>query len=270
MKQLPHPVRIGLPILIGCLAIGWGQTPIAPAPMFEVASIKPNTDLTQQQSGLRRVPGGGLNATNVTVRFLIAFAYDIRDHQLSGGPAWLDTDRWDVLAKPSSDAAAAEPGSNFDAASTERLRLRMRTLLADRFQLVVHRETKEAPIYALVVAKGGPKLEVWKDGGSTQLFGHAGGMEAHKVTMKMLAETLLARNVGRTVVDRTGLTGEYNFTLTYAPDPPKAPGDSSNSADLTGSSMIDAIREQLGLRLVPQKGPVEVLIVDRAEKASVN
>jgi uncharacterized protein (TIGR03435 family) len=251
------------------LSVGAAQSP---APSFEVASIKPNTEVGQPQSGLRRLPGGGMNATNVTLRFLITFAYDIRDHQLSGGPAWLDTDHWDVAAKPSAKDAAADKDFASDP-NADRLKLRMQSLLTGRFKLAFHRETKEMPVYALVLGKGAPKLELWKEGPGTQILGEQGGITCKKVSMKRFADMVLSRVLGRTVIDKTGLTGEYNFTLRLTPDAPPKPDPSDAAApppDQAATMFSNAVQEQLGLKIEAQKGPVEVLVIDHVERASAN
>src|SRR5258708_2896331 len=119
-------------------------------PVFEVASIKPNHSHNGRVM-INRPDAGRLVTENTPLRMLITFAYDIRDSQLTGGPGWLDTDRWDIVAKPETEVPATPEGF-------ETMRKMMQALLAERFQLVVHKESKQMPIYAIVVAKGGPKL----------------------------------------------------------------------------------------------------------------
>jgi uncharacterized protein (TIGR03435 family) len=267
-------------VLIGMAALVVGavqaQTePAAGTPLeFEVASIKPNESMSGGMS-LNRVPGGGFNCSNVTLRMLITFAYDIRDHQLSGGPGWIDTDRYDITARLDHDSAAAEP-QGFSDASSARLRARVRALLADRFKLAVRSETKEMPVYALVVAKNGPHLEEWKTGVGPQIRGQAGLLTCKKVSMKMFAERVLAQRLGRAVLDKTGLGGDFDFEVKYAEEgPPAKPGvDPAGGApaasEPSGPTFLIAMQEQLGLKLESQKGPVEFFIVTHAEKASAN
>ena len=143
------------------------------------------------------------------------------------------------------------------------IRLKMRSLLADRFQLVVHNETRQLPIYALVVAKGGPHLTPSSSEGLT-IHNQKGRVECKKVTMKQFAENSLTYRMGRTVVDKTGLTGEYDFDFTYAENQ-AVPSPDSDLPDF-----LTALRQRLGLRLESQQGPVDVTVIDRAEKASAN
>jgi len=246
--------------LIGCLLVC-----AAHAQTFEVAAIKPNTDLTQHQSGIGLGNAGTITVTNVSLRFLIAFAYEVRDYQVTGGPKWIDSDRWDIVAKPSAEEAAAEPVKP-DKSSTDHMRIRLRALLADRFQVVVHPETKEMPIYALKVGKDGPKLETAKAESGAHMYRNGEGIEAGKATMKMFAD-LLSNMLGRPVVEKTGLTGEYDFKFKL--EPPAA-ADANAPTDLAGAVLIDAVREQLGMKLEATKGPVQVFTVEHAEKASAN
>jgi len=227
---------------------------------FEVASVKPNTSLSTD-SNFNRMPGGGISAINVTLRDLITFAYDIRDYQLSGGPNWLGKDRYDLVAKSNHDDPAG-PQAPFEEAF-RLIRLKMRALLADRFKLAIHTETREMPVYALVIAKNGPQLEESKSQDLT-IHGQTGHLVCKKISMKAFAERALSNRMGRTVVDKTGLSGEFDFEVKYLEDRGAA------SSDASGPDFLTAMQEQLGLKLEPQKGPVEVTVVDRAEKASAN
>lgn len=221
-------------------------------------------------SGLNRGLGGTMTATNVTLRFLVAFAYDVRDFQLTGGPKWLDAERYDVVARLDHDAAAAEAKPSSENAIN--LRLRLRALLADRFQLVVHSETREMPIATLVVAKNGPHLEESKSDG-VQIWGQMGLLTCKKVSMKMFAERVLSQRLGRSVPDKTGIDGDFDFKVQYVEETQsKSGGDAppAASTDGSGPTFLTAMQEQLGLKLDSQKGPVEFIIVDRAEKASAN
>jgi uncharacterized protein (TIGR03435 family) len=142
--------------------------------------------------------------------------------------------------------------------------LMLQTLLEDRFQRKVHLETKELPIYALVVAKNGTKVHAIKDEGDTEIGGGDGHQfTARQVSMQVFAGAL-ARQFGSPVLDMTGLTGVYDITLDYAHD------DSAAADNGPGPSIFTALQEQLGLKLEPRKGPVEVLVVDRAERPSQN
>jgi uncharacterized protein (TIGR03435 family) len=231
-------------------------------PKFEVASIKPNATLSTNMS-INQAPGGQLNCTNVTLRLLITFAYDVRDYQILDAPGWTGTDRYDVLAKPSASEAATEPLHRWEASPA--LRQRTQALLADRFGLKVHTETKEMPVYALRVAKGGPKLQATQTEIGPQMSWNDRQITCKKVTMKRFAEGLLAARMERYVLDETGLTGEYDFKMTFASehDPPK-------DGDPDAPSFLTALQEQLGLRLVPTKGTAPFLVIDHAERPSAN
>lgn len=237
---------------------------------FEVASIKPSNP-DAKGSSIQFLPGGGLKMMNVPLRAMITFAYDVRDFQVSGGSGWVGNERFDVMAK--ADRAAAEapddPAKMTDQqrkTNRDQITERLRALLADRFQLVVHKETKEQPIYALLVSKNGAKLkEASATTGPRQgMSMNRGRMEGFAAPMEMLSNTL-SNTVGRPVVDKTGLTGKYDFVLEWTPDM-AATGDSAP----VGPTIFTALQEQLGLRLESQKGPVENLVIDRAEKSSEN
>ena len=177
----------------------------APKPLeFEVAVIKP-TGPDAQGSRLMMGPGGGLDVSNMPVRALITFAYNVRDFQLSGGPGWVSADRYEVTAKIDSSAGPApDPRTLTDQqreSRTEQMRERLRSLLADRFKLAVHRETREAPVYALSVAKNGPKIEEAKEIGARQgLNMNRGRLQGFAAPMPMFA-TVLSQTVGRTKRD---------------------------------------------------------------------
>jgi len=236
---------------------------------FDVASIKPNLSGVEGGS-IRLTPGGRLVARNASLRQLISAADDVRDFQLFGGPPWMASDRFDIEAK-----AAGDPDQ-------DRISLMLQALLADRFRLTVHREKRELPIYRLTVAKGGSKLQPSKADQCTPMIPppaqfdpatlrpcggfntNVGMMLGGSVSAARLAAAL-SRTLGRTVVDETSLGGSYDVSLHWTPD--EAPPAVDNSAD---PSLFTALQEQLGLRLESAKGPVEVLIVDRAEKPSEN
>jgi uncharacterized protein (TIGR03435 family) len=233
---------------------------------FEVASVKPNSTLDQNVS-INRTQGGGLDAVNVSVRMLITFAYRIRDQQLSGAPGWLDTDRYDIHAKtPVGEPAATD---FFDTTAAERVRLRTRALLTDRFKLVLRSETREMPVYVLTLAKNGPKpaLKRWQPGDEPgpQNIGRVNSFTAKKVSMRAFAEGYLSTRMDRVVLDQTGLSGDFNFKLEFVPDQA-----GRGATDLTGPSFLDAFGEQLGLRMEPRKSPVKVLVIDHVERPTAN
>jgi uncharacterized protein (TIGR03435 family) len=276
-----HRTIAGMALVVMASVGLWGQ---AAAPLtFEVASIKP---AAQDARGtmIRMMPGGALTVTNATLRLLVTVAYDVRDFQISGGPGWVGSERYDVNAKAESSASSEsvpeDPRNMTDAqrkTNQEQMRQRLQALLADRFQLTIHRETKEAPVYALVVAKNGPKLQESKEGGPRLMMGR-GQLNGQGALMEMLAN-VLSGQLGRPVLDKTGLQGKYDFKLEFTPDPGQGaepfgglgPGpDAPPPPDPNGPSIFAAIQEQLGLRLESTKGPVEMIVIDRVEKSSEN
>ncbi len=260
-------------------------------PVFDVAAIKPNKSANNMVR-LMFSPNG-FDGTNVTLQMLVRVAYDVEDNQISGGPAWLNSDHYDINAKMDSATADALHKLSEDQGKLERQRM-LQALLADRFKLTVQHETKELSMYALVVAKSGPKLQEAKPDDTypngvkgPDGVGRPGMMRMGRgeVTGQGLPMTALAKllttQLGRTVVDKTGLTGKYDFKLQWTPDESegamfKGPGTgpqgtaSPPASDTSGPSIFTAIQEQLGLKLESQKGPVEVLVIDRVEKPSEN
>jgi bla regulator protein blaR1 len=262
------------PILFGVAsgpAMQAQSQPAAPAapPAFEVASVKPNSS-GDRNTMFQITPGGRFHCSNVSPQMLIIMAYDLKPNQLTGGPNWLDSTKYDITAK-------AEGPEDPD-----RLKQMMQTLLADRFKLAFHRETKDLPIYELVTAKNGPKLKASAGDAAQhqqQFFRMGrGSMDMQHVTLANFADHL-SRLVGRNVYDRTGIAGTYDIKLEWTPDesesqmfkgPPDGAGPPPPSPDTTGPSLADALQEQLGLRLVAGKGPVEIVVIDHIEKASEN
>ncbi|HVO97030.1 MAG TPA: TIGR03435 family protein [Bryobacteraceae bacterium] len=222
---------------------------------FEVASIHPSAPQApgQMEIGMS-IDQGMLRATGMTAKFLIEQAYDVRDFQVVGGPSWIGSQQYDINAKIEGNP------------TSEQMRTMMQSLLADRFQLQVHREKKEMPCYALVVAKGGSKLKApeadadgkHKDGRMSMSRGSFTGQGLPVQAIAHAVEQVL----GRAVIDKTGLTGNFDFKLEWTPDEARTDGD--------GASIFTALQEQLGLKLESTKGPVEIVVVDRLEKPSEN
>jgi uncharacterized protein (TIGR03435 family) len=181
---------------------------------------------------------------------LLQLAFDVKGFQIAGGPGWLDAARYDIVA------TTGKPGDIDD----RELRPMLQALLADRFALKFHRETRELTVYSLAVAKNGPKLTAHQGAGNSSSSSSSGYMSATKATMTMLASRL-ERQLGRTVADHTGLAGEYDYRLSWVPD---------QAADSMGPSIFTALEEQLGLRLDSAKGPVEIIVIESAEKPSAN
>ena len=251
-----------LPLLLAGVVYGQDKPPRL---TFEVASIKPSKP-GGRGGGIKPMAAGqGYIASGATVRLMISLMYRIPAPRVTGGPGWLDTDLWEVQAKADK------------AYSVDDLHVMYQNLLADEFKLKFHKENKEGSVYALTVDKSGMKMKV---NDSPQNFeipigGAPGGITVGKrVAMDYLCYWLgLAplRNDGRPVIDKTGLTGNYDFTLKFMPELP--PGvDRSNIPQelLDRPSIFDALRDQLGLKLEAQKGPVEYYIIDSVEKPAGN
>ena len=314
-------VCAGLMISTFWAAFGQGK---AESATFEVASVKP---AEPQSAGMIRIrmsggPGtpdpGQLTYTNVSLKNILMNAYAVKGYQLSG-PKWLDSERFDVTAKIPMGA------------TKEQFRLMLQNLLAERFKLALHHETKELPMYALVVGKGGPKLKESVDDDATAASGAAPpplppppGSDGGPVRMKIGANgmpqlppgmgkngmmmmmmngnggprmhlvgngqpvsallDMLANQLGRPVVDETGLKAKYDITLDFAPDRLEGPmgmmhppppehdgalgggGPMASASDMGGPTIFTALQEQLGLKLEQRKGPVDLLVIDRLEK----
>lgn len=270
----------GLGFLLAGLVFAQSSTPLA----FEVASIKPSAPHARGMS--LQMTAAGIRTTNTPVRMLITFAYDIRDFQLAGGPAWVGTERFDVIAKSERTADDASPSADIRKMTdsqrtrfTAEMRERVKALLAERFQLAIHRENREGSIYALAVAKGGSKLELAGESpeGPQGIRMGRGQLTGAVAPLAILAN-VLSSQLGHPVVDKTGLAGKYNFKLEWSPSPEEngAPGDPSKmtdtviSADPSGPSIFTALQEQLGLKLESQKGPIETIVIDRVEKPTQN
>jgi uncharacterized protein (TIGR03435 family) len=222
---------------------------------LEVASVKPSGNSTAE-SNVDSVRGR-LTATDITVKELICLAYSVKDYQIARAPRWIDNERFHIEAKSTS----GQSNSLGDAKSL------VRELLADRFQLTTHRESKELPVYRLVVARGGPKLPPHNDTG-TRTRGGCGRLVGRRVTADVIA-TILSGQLERGVLNRTGLAGEYDILIDFIPD--SGPCRVMPNGDPTGlPSLYTALQEQLGLKLESANGPVEILVIDRVERPSGN
>lgn len=243
------------------------------AQSFEVASIKPNAANDHRvQIGFQ--PGGRFVATGITVRLLIAQAFNIRDFQISGGPGWMASDRFDINAKAEAGTERIPP---------DKLRPMLKALLVERFQLKFRAETKESPTYALVAGKGGPKLtksEIQGEGPRTQMRMGRGQVSAKGIPMAMFANQL-SNHVGRHVEDKTGLAGNYDVDLTWTPEPgqgfglfggaaPPPPPNAVAGAGGDGPTIFTALQEQLGLKLESSRGQVPVVVIESISKPSEN
>ena len=271
-------------VVINTLALVWGftlpglgtmvqaQPQAPPAWRFEVASIKPNKSgpPTVGPNGLlttpfRLAPGGLFTGTNVTLVEVLSFL-DIKANQVQGGPAWIYSERFDIIAR--ADPAAGEVKGWTDGGQ-EQWKQMIRGLLEDRFKLKVHRETKDVPGLVLLAGKDSPKLQEYKSGPRGALQpGPSRAMTFRGVPVSTLAGYL--SGILRTpVMDRTGMSGLFDFTLApyqFAP----APIDGAPDSALTFADLVRTAVEQLGLRLENARVPIEMAIIDQAEKPSEN
>jgi len=251
---------------------------------FEVASVKHNTS-GDTDGMLRQLPGGRMVATNMPARQIVLFAYNIAGYQLIGAPSWLRTERYDMAAKmdgnPAIELVRGDNGGN-------PMQLALRALLEDRFKLKTHRETREMDIYALVMARPGggpgPNLKPTVQdcaaaasaqrgqappppGSNAPFCGVQGG--PGRIRLGGLPSSAFVQAFtgpsGRYVIDRTGLTGSWDFELTFAVQG-RAAGPDAAAADPNTSDFFTALQEQLGMKLEPTKGPVEVLVIDSVDR----
>jgi len=239
----------------------------ATAPAFDVATIKPTPP--DAKSG-RYIMMQGTNrfvAKYYTLKLMIAAAYDLSPKVISGGPTWADNDHFDIVALTPGEKQPSRP---------EQMAM-LRTLLSDRFKLSFHRETKEFSIYALTVAKGGPKLKESTAPASdppqliSTVYPDHLHLPAKNATMSDFASLLQRALLDRPVVDETGLTGRYDFDLDWAADETQFGGEVPVApADAQAAPFFTAIEQQLGLRLDAMRGPVDALVIDHAEPPSAN
>jgi uncharacterized protein (TIGR03435 family) len=246
-------------------------------PTFDVISVKPNHSDFHGIS-LGYTPDG-IRATNIPILFLLKESFGLNDDQMFGIPDWIHTEKYDVDAK----VGAAEVPTMRNLTRDQRRQMLLQ-ILDDRFKLTYHRETRILPEYTLVIAKGGPRLEEFKPGNDSSGQPKRGGqmkmsngiVTAEGVPIEPLSR-LLADRVGRPIIDKTGLTGNYSFKLQWADDghdghdgPPRGPDANAAAVESAGPSIFTALEEQLGLKLVSEKGPVQVLIVDHIEQPAAN
>jgi len=230
MKRATATITVALFTAIGV----FGQTAA-----FEVASVRLN--MSDDRATKFNTRNGSLISTNVSLREFIRWAYGVKDYQVAG-PDWLGSQRYDIVAK----AEASVPD--------DRLMAMLQALLAERFKLAIHRDTKERAVYALVVGKNGARLhEV--EAGPQRSLNKRNYLSAQKISMSQLADSL-SRPVNLPVLDMTGIEGVFDIELKWAPEE-----DSAN-----GPSIFTAVQEQLGLKLEQRKGPMEIIVVDHAER----
>jgi uncharacterized protein (TIGR03435 family) len=261
-----------------------------PLPRFEVATIKPNHSgpgNTMVGALGHGAPGDRFIATNMTIQALICWAFagtsvPLPENQVSGGPSWINSERYDIDAKLEDSQAAklAKPDNILQ------VRLMVQSLLADRFKLVAKDTTVTRPVYALVLAKNGSKLRetvpgssspIQSEGHPVQLSASPGEIIAHGTPINALVRLLSHSGLDRPVVDETGLKGEYDFELKWNPDVDapgitQRPSPEAGSAppDTSGPSLFTAIQDQLGLKLKATKGPLEELVIVDVRRPSEN
>src|SRR6266480_44725 len=265
------PIVSGLADATQTHAQSQAQNTAATEPGYEVASVKPNKAGSDQSRLI--FPPDGMAATNVTLQMFIRAAYAVQDYQISGAPNWLKSEKYDIEARMNGSVADELRKLSPDQRTLKRNRM-LQVLLAERFKLSLHRETKELPVYALVIAKGGPKLHEAKH--SVMRLGR-GELTSHEVGIALLARAL-SRQLGRPVLDKTGLPGYYEFTLHWTPEESQTfigfdgtiIPDNARPPDSSWPSVFAAVQEQLGLKLESQKGPVEILVIDHVERPSEN
>lgn len=246
--KAPLPILFAL---VACIAIAQ-QTP--PLPVFDAASVKVSPPIggTNNFVGMRIDPGR-IHIANFGLEPIIMRAYGVQGDQMVGTP---NEFRYPL---------AYEITATFPAdTAQDQIPLMLQSLLADRFKLVVHRETRVLPVYFLVVAKNGPKLQVSHEDKMFYRNPRRGHVEEKKVNMSSFAQSLHSNPMAdRPVIDKTGLTGDYDFTLDWTPN-------DATSGDLSAPSLFTALQEQMGLKLEAQNAPREVLVIDHAEKPTEN
>jgi uncharacterized protein (TIGR03435 family) len=259
-----------------------------PLPSFEVASIRPNRP-GDNHYFIWFTPA--TFTTSSTLKRLIAFAYNTNDFQISGGPGWINSETYEVDGKVPDSLVEELQKLPFNL-RREKMNSMIQSLLAERFKLKVSHDTKKLPVYALLVAKNGPKLQEAKPGEAYPNGGHpgsgtdnAGRIEGRAIPISaprgMSLAWLLTSELARPVRDQTGLKGIYDVTLRWTPDPSlgamamgpeggKPANDNPPPPESSGPSIFTALEEQLGLKLESTKGPVEIIVVDHVEHPSGN
>ena len=239
------------------------QTPPSAPLAFEVASIKPSAP---DAAGMYMRPQpGGLRLEGATLKNLIEYAYAVRGFAISGGPAWANSDRFDVDARVGGSPSGPQ-----------QLGERLKTLLGERFKLAVHTESKEQNVYYLIVGKNGPKLHEAKPDSRQMIRRQGPSITGEGIGLGMLVLNL-ANALEVPVFDKTGLTGRYDFKLEWSLDVGRQSGSvtgmgggDARAAEPSGPSLFAALQEQLGLRLDVQKAPAETLVIDHVDCPSAN
>jgi uncharacterized protein (TIGR03435 family) len=277
MKRLTTTVVtsaiVPLTLVISCLSvpkcIAFAQQ--AERPSFEVDTVKPG-DPNNPHGGMGSGETGRFKATNVPLQMLLLFAYEVQKQQISGGPNWISSERFTIEAK----ASSARPNGRVDLGT---IRLMIQSLLADRFKLVVHRSTREEKVYELVVKKGGSsmkKAEGPSKDGRMGLWVEKGDEITGVASAMPPFVSYLSQQLQHIVIDKTNLTGKYNFVLKWRPNlglfggSPPIQGDASPASDSSDRSIFAALQEDLGLKLQSAVDPVEMLVIDHVQKPDPN
>jgi uncharacterized protein (TIGR03435 family) len=249
------------------------KIPEPPKPMaadakavFEVATIKPSNPAAQGK--LFTIKGRQILTINTSLADVVTMAYGLHVRQLVGAPSWMESDKYDITGQPEGQGM---PNQN-------QMREMLRALVEDRFKLTTHRETRELPAYALVVAPGGPKMtknDSNPNGLPGLLFRGLGVLPVTNATMADFAGVMQLAVLDRPVVDRTGIQGRYDFTLTWTPDETQFASFGVRIPPPSGAAdappvLFTAVQEQLGLRFESVRAPVEVMVIDRVERPSEN
>jgi uncharacterized protein (TIGR03435 family) len=260
-----HIVRsLGLILMARICSTQTAQLP------FEVASIRANH--SGEERSAVYFQAGRFVAENASLKAIIAYAYHVKDFQISGGPSWIDSEKFNITAKEENAVAADRQRLSWKQ-YTEQLELMVQSSLADRFQLRVIHKPRKSTILALVTAKGGPKLErSSRDGYEADFRGRRGQLLTKGVSLAQLADFLSwMPEVGvRKVVDQTGFDGNFDLTLRWSFERSPATGGPPEIVQPDAPSIFNAIQEQLGLKLEPTKGLVDYLIIDHVERPSEN
>jgi uncharacterized protein (TIGR03435 family) len=285
VKPMEHMIRTlaGVSLIVFASCAAWAQPAPAP-PAFEVASIKPAAPQAPGRMMVRMGSDPGrVNYTNVSLKDVLARAYEVKRYQVSG-PSWLDSERYDIIAKVP------------DGVPKEQIPAMLRSLLAERFKMTVHRESKEQPVYALVIGKNGPKLKKSEDSedsapkpagpegarvagkGAMMMTMRNGHLEVKRATVGALSD-MLSNMLDRPVVDMTKIEGNYDVTLDLSMEElagmkrmavMAAPGGTGHEGgpapDSAPSASIFTAIQQLGLKLDSRKAPVDYVFVDKADK----
>ena len=283
---------IALPTAIGIFhasqtaVLARAQDAPADLPKYDVASIKPNK--SGEMKIMMMFKPNGVSMTGATTQMMLTQAFSVEDDRIVGAPSWVKSDRFDVEAK-----VAPEDASKLDKLKREQRFTMLQPLLEDRFNLKFHHETRELPVYELVLSKGGSKLQQSEPdiaggdgarGKHTTFIMGMGNIEGKGSSIDSLIH-VLSQQLGRTIIDKTGLSGNFDYTLHFTPenmprqvgpgpgpgpDGGRAGGDAPPPPDTSGPDIFTAIQEQLGLKLISGKGPVDVIVIDHIDKPSEN